>query len=513
MALPKDPRQLMINLMYLVLTAMLALNITKEVLNAFQTINGSIERSNGSISDKNNKLYENFEAAEQNPSERDKVKPYHDKAKEIRAQSQQLIAYLEAWKDTVIQRSGGYEEVNGVKQIKSLEDIDAATRLFVEEKKGDEVKQKMNGFVNYLLDRVNTENREGMKKLFPIQLPDLPKSDENPSGDWTFGTFHNIPVVATVAMLSKFQNDVKNSESMVLEHLLNQVHLDDYKFDALTAIAVPKTSYALEGQEVEATIMVAAYNKSANPSITSSAGAVQVKEGVGTLKFKASGAGLKTVNGRISLDKAGKVETYDYKFEYMVGSAGASLQLDKMNVMYIGVDNPLTLSASGYNIEDVSLSMPGAELKPTGKGTYNVNVKQQGTIDWTINAKSRTGQIVKVGGGKIRVKMIPNPQATVLGKNSGLAPTAQFKVQKGIVAKVDGFDFETSFQVTRFRFTWVPKTGDPKEEEVKGAYFTPAVQSIMQRVRPGDRVIMENIKAIGPDKTERSINSITLNLN
>jgi gliding motility-associated protein GldM len=515
MALPKDPRQLMINLMYLVLTAMLALNITKEVLNAFQTINSSIEGSNGSITDKNNKFYDAFNTAEQNPSEREKVKQYNDKAKEIKAQSEQLTAYLQAWKDTVIQRSGGYEDgPNGTKQIKSLENIDASTRLFVEEKKGDEVKAKLNSFVTFLLDRVNPANRDEFKKQFPIRLEKMPTNDENPTGDWAYGTFHNIPVVATIAMLSKFQNDIKNSESMVLEHLLTQVHLEDYKFDALVPIAVTKNSYALEGQEVEATVMLAAYNKSANPTITSTAGAVQVKEGVGTLKFKASGAGLKTVNGIISIDKAGKKESYPYKFEYMVGSAGASLQLDKMNVMYIGVDNPLTLSASGYNIEDVSLSIPGADLKSTGKGTYIANVSKEGKLDWSINAKSRAGAgVTKVSGGVIRVKLIPNPQASIMGRSSGLFPTAQFKVQKGILAKVDGFDFETSFQVTKYRFTWVPKVGDPKEIEVKGAFFDGDVRNVLERVRPGDRVIMENIKAVGPDRRERSINSITFNLN
>ncbi len=515
MALPKDPRQLMINLMYLVLTAMLALNITKEVLNAFQTINGSIEGSNNSITGKNNKFYEQFDAAEQNPSEREKVRPYNQKAKEIKAESERLVSYLQAWKDTIIQRSGGYETAaDGTKQIKSLEDIDAATRLFVEEKKGDEIKAKMNGFVDFILARVNPENKDAMRKQFPIQLGDLPKTEENPSGNWTYGTFHNIPVVASIAMLSKFQNDVKNSESMVLEHLLTQVHLLDYKFDALKAIAVPKNSYALEGQEIEATIMLAAYNKSERPVITSSAGAVQVQDGVGTLKFRASGAGLKTVSGVITIDKAGVKETHDYKFEYMVGTAGASLQLDKMNVMYIGVDNPITLSASGYNIEDVSLSMPGAELKSTGKGTYVATVSKEGKLDWSINAKSRSGAgVTKVSGGQIRAKLIPNPQASVMGRASGLFPTAQFKVQRGILAKVDGFDFETTFQVTRYRFTWVPKVGDPKEVEMRGPFFDGEVKSLLDRLRPGDRVIMENIKAIGPDKRERSINSITFNLN
>lgn len=515
MALPKDPRQLMINLMYLVLTAMLALNITKEVLNAFQTINRSIEGSNGAIDAKNDQIYAAFDKAEAKQSLKDKAKPLNDKAKEIKAETEKFMSYLGAWKDSVITRSGGYVDNNGVKELKSMEDIDAATRLFVDEKKGDEIKKRLEEYVSFLVSRIdNPTERETLKKQLPIQVVDPKPSEDNPSGTWTFGTFHNIPVVAAIAMFSKFQNDVKNAEAIVVETLYKHIGDDQITFDEMEAIAVPKTSYALEGQEMEANVMLVAYNRNYNPNMTSSAGPVKVENGIGIVKFKASGAGVKTVNGVITREVNGENKSYPYKFDYMVGSAGASLQLDKMNVMYIGVDNPMTLSASGYNIEDVSLSIPGADVKSTGKGTYVAKVTKEGKLDWTINAKGRTGGgVSKVSGGVIRVKMIPNPQATIMGKYSGLVPTAQFKVQKGILAKVDGFDFETTFQVTKFRFTWQPKSGDPYEKEVKGAFFNADVLNIMPRLRPGDRVYMENIKAIGPDGRERSINSITFNLN
>ena len=143
MALPKEPRQLMINLMYLVLTAMLALNITREVLEAFRTINNSIEQSNSSIDSKNESIYKAFEVAAQKESSKDRVKPYADKALEIKAESDKFFSYLGTWKDSVIDRSGGYVDNNGVKELKSMEDIDAATRLFVEEKKGDIIKSKL----------------------------------------------------------------------------------------------------------------------------------------------------------------------------------------------------------------------------------------------------------------------------------------------------------------------------------------------------------------------------------
>lgn len=515
MALPKDPRQLMINLMYLVLTAMLALNITKEVLNAFQTINHSIEGSNGAIDAKNDQIYAAFDVAEGKQSLKDKAKPLNDKAKEIRSETEKFMSYLGAWKDSVIARSGGYVDNNGVKELKSMEDIDAATRLFVDEKKGDEIKKRLQDYVSFIVGRIdNATERDALKKQLPIQIINPKSSEDNPSGDWSFGTFHNIPVVAAIAMFSKFQNDVKNSEAIVVEALYKHIGDDQITFDDMAAIAVPKTSYALEGQEMEANVMLVAYNRNYNPGMTSSAGPVKVENGIGVVKFKASGAGLKTVNGVITREVNGENKSYPYKFDYMVGSAGASLQLDKMNVMYIGVDNPLTLSASGYNIEDVSLSLPDADLKSTGKGTYVARVTKEGKIQWAINAKGRTGGgVSKIGGGEIRVKLIPNPQATVMGRSSGLFPTAQFKVQKGILAKVDGFDFETTFRVTKYRFTWVPKNGDPVEREMKGAFFDGEVAAIMPRLRPGDRVIMENIKALGPDGRERSINSITFNLN
>ncbi len=513
MSIPKEPRQLMINLMYLVLTAMLALNITKEVLTAFATINSSIESTNGTIAGKNNDAYASMDAT-MLTSDSAKVRPYNEAAKLIKVQADQTFAYLQSWKDSVIQRSGGYETINGVQSIKALDDINTPTKMFVDEKKGDDVKKRLNDYVEFILTQVKkNEDKERIRKQIPLRLVDYPKSEENPSGNWSHGTFNNIPVVASIAMLSKFQNDVKNAEAMVLEYLSSQIYLEDYKFDGLAPIAVPKTSYALEGQEIEATIMLAAYNKSAKPSISSSAGAVTVNDGVGTLKFKASGAGMKTVNGVITIQKSGQKESYPYKFEYMVGSAGASLQLDKMNVMYIGVENPVTLSASGYNIEDVKLSMPGADIKSTGKGTYSITVSKQGVLEYAINA-SRGGQGGgKISGGKIRVKYIPAPQAMVGGITSGRLAAATAKAQKGVIAKLDNFDFETRFEVVSFRFAYVPRNGEYGEQENAGALFNNAVRGYMDRSRPGDKWIFENIKAVGPDKRVQTINSVTITLN
>ncbi len=516
MSLPKEPRQQMINMMYLVLTAMLALNITREVLNAFQTINSSIELSNSSITDKNNFYYDQFNKAEDNEADAAKVKPWNDMAKDIKAKSEDLVDYLQAWKDSVILHSGGYEtNSQGEQVIKSIEDIDASTRIFIENKHGAEIKQRLNEYSEFIISKLPDSARESMRKQL-LYVPDkLPVTDENKSGDWVYGTFHNIPVVASIAMLSKFQNDVKNSEATVVKYLFEQIHATDMKFDTLMAIAVPKNSYALEGDEIEATISLVASNKNLNPTITSSAGSVAVKDGIGTLKFKASGAGVKTVNGVISIVTQRGKQNFNYNFDYVVGSAGASLQLDKMNVMYIGVPNPVTISAAGYNIQDVSLSIPGAKtVTSTGKGTYDVWVeKQTNDMPYAIVAKSKAGGNSTVGTGKLRVKVIPPPTATVGGKSSGFMASSTAKAQQGVIAKLENFDFDTKFKVLSFRFAFVPKNGQPLEEANQGPVFNATIQTFMSRSKPGDKWFVDEIRVLGPDGRTQTINPLAITLN
>ncbi len=519
MSLPKEPRQQMINMMYLVLTAMLAMNITREVLAAFQTINSSIESSNTSITDKNQLFYDQFDAKEaKNDADYALVKQLNDNAKEIRSKSDEIVKYLEGFKEEVVNTSGGWEtSESGVKSPKEMENIDAATRIFVEGKKGDEIRKRLEEFYAFILSKVDNESkREAMKKQFDGTFGTVVKSDENPKGEWTYGTFHNIPVVAAMAMMSKFQNDVKTSEGQVVEHLWSKIGAEDLRFTNMMAIAVPKNSYALEGDEIEATITVGAYNKELLPRISSSAGAVAVKDGVGTLKFKASGAGVKTVNGTVSVKTTrGGDTTMPFKFDYVVGTAGASLQLDKMNVMYIGVPNPVTVSASGYNIQDVSLSIPGAKVTPTaGKGTYEVWVdKQTNDLPWSINAKSKTGGSSTVGSGKLRVKVIPPPIGTLGGKNTGFLAANIAKAQAGIIAKLENFDFEAKFTVLSFRFAYVPKNGQALEEQNVGARFNATTQTYMERSKAGDKWFVDELKVKGPDGTTRTIPPIAITLN
>jgi len=516
MSIPKEPRGLMIQLMYLVLTAMLALNITKEVLDAFSTINSSIETSNDGIKEKNSRMYTAFEhIADKNPElakKRDSLLPL---AQQVRVESDKMVQYLEDWKQKIVTKGGGWVQENGMKKVKTMDDIDIPTRMFVEEKNGDKVKAEMQGYVTKILSIAGGGNTELLRKQIPLQFPQIEKSDMNPSGDWSFGTFHNIPVIAAITLFSKWQSDVRNSEAHMVENLMSLVGEDTYnadiiKLDGFLAVATPNISYALAGDEITATIAMAAYDKSAQPSITSNVGAVKVEQGAGTLKFRASGTGVQTVKGTITVKGKGeKTETQPWEFKYTVGTAGASLQLDKMNVMYIGVPNPVTISASGYNLNDVTWSMEGADIKSTGPGKYDVFVDKpnyQG-VDYVVTATNKAGGKVEVARGKIRVKTIPSPIIR-LGKvdGAGMMGTGELRAQPGLAAVLENFDFDYRYTVTSYTVLLMQKGSDVADPiRGTGPMFSDnnSVKDLISRARPGDRLIFESIKVKGPGVPER----------
>ena len=515
MSLPKEPRQLMINLMYLVLTAMLALNVSSEILHAFKTINNSIIRSNTSIQGKNGELYMSFDANEQLPDARERVKPFNERAKEVKAEADKMVAELEGWKKKVITASGGYTAEN---EIKAESDIDASTRIMIEEKGGDQIKSKLLALRQFMISRVAEDKRAGFDKDLPLRIDAVDKSDSNPGADWKVANFYNMPVMGAVTLFTKMQNDIRTSESAIIEELFKESSGAVLKFDEIIALGVSKTSYALQGQKVEGTIMLAAYNKSVTPKISVSSGRVSgIKDGVASWESTAAGVGLQTVRGSLQIDNNGKTITRPFDFTYMVGSAGAAFQLDAMNVMYAGIPNPASISAAGYSMEDVSLSIPGAEVKMTSKGHYELNVPVTAKdLSASINVRTPSGNKT-VGTFPIRVKRIPDPQAQVAGQTQGLMPASTFRAQLGIVSELKDFLFPIRSQVSSFNFSMI-RRGNPDivgPITVRGARFTDnrEVDNLIKSAKPGDKIFIEEIRASLPDGTQRRTNPVILSLN
>jgi gliding motility-associated protein GldM len=512
----------MINLMYLVLTALLALNVSNEIINAFKVLAKGIGDSNLAIDKKTKEVYEQIKENEKQAGQAEKVKPYREKADEVVKRSDEMIKYMDDWMAKVVTEAGGRKEDG---DLKSPENIDATTDLLVEKKGGDELRNKIANLRKFYLEQVRPDDSASISPIMPLKVTNPPKSENNPGGDWNRGYFEHMPAIAAMAMFAKFQNDVRSSEALVISKLYEEAHLKEVKFDTIAAIAVPKTSYALVGQKIEASILLAAFNKSNKPEVAIQQGGGQKKEaqnGVVPWETVASGTGLQTVKGTIKLATADPANPIikNWTFDYTVGSTGASMQLDKMNVFYIGVDNPVTVAAAGYSVEDVSLAIPDATIKGE-KGHYVITVSKPGTVDVSINAKTAEG-LKKVGGMVVRVKRIPNPVASLSGKQSGGMSAATFRVQIAPAAVLDNFEFDAKFTIISFSYSLIPKGRDIEGPfniqnrggcRLQGVGQNDNIVKSMSRAKAGDKVVIEEIKAVGPDGQVRSLNTIFLTLN
>lgn len=513
----------MINLMYLVLTALLALNVSNEILNAFKTLSNSIERSNRSIEQKTDEVYAAIKENEKQPGQADKVRPYREKADEVVKRSDEMVKYLNDWKRRIVMEAGGYSEHDTAMPDK-MDNIDATTLLLVEKHGADELKERILALRQFMLQQVKPSDTEALSKTLPIDIVPAVKNDHNPKGDWGIENFEHMPAIAAMALFSKFQNDVRSSQSLIINRLFEEAHLKDIKFDTIAAVAVPRTSYALDGDKIQASILMAAFNKSNKPVVTGGGGGGSFKppvNGVVEWETVAKGTGLQTVSGKITLQTENGPIERPWKFEYMVGSTGSSMQLDKMNVFYIGVPNPVTVAAAGYSIEDVSLDVPGATVKDSSaKGHYNIWVDKVGKVQVAIKAKTKEGPVKVVGGMEVRVKRIPDPVPEVGGSSGGVMEAAKFRLQIAPAAVLKNFEFDAKFKIISFSYSMLPKGRDiigpfTAENRTVGTRFSekPEIVKAMSMARPGDKVFIESIKAVGPDGQVRALPSILLNLN
>ena len=519
----------MINLMYLVLTALLALNVSNEILNAFKTLSLSIDRSNKSIDQKNTEVYDAIKENEKAPGQEAKVKPYREKADAVVKRAEDMVKFFEVWKKRITIEAGGYNvdpEDSALHIPARMDNIDATTKLLVELKGGDTMKKQIIEVRDFFLSQLSKDDTAKLSPLMPLRITHAKKNDHNPTGDWSIENFEHMPAIAAIALFSKYENDVRSSEALVLNRLFEEAHMKDIKFDTIGAVAVPKTSYALDGQKIEASILLAAFNKAQRPTVIMQGGGGSTKPAVnGVVPWEtiAHGVGLQTVRGRIELQTETGPVSRDWKFEYMVGSTGASMALDKMNVFYIGVDNPVTVAAAGYSVEDVSIAAATGGCTITGEKGHFV-IKDLKKIDPNfvveIFAKTQDGSKKKVGEMKIRVKKIPDPVAMVNGKPGGGMAASIFRAQGGPIAVLASFDFDAKFKIVSFDYSTTPKGKDYQgpfhvENRSVGCRFSDNVQvsKFLNLAKAGDKVFLDDIKAVGPDGTTRTLAPLYFTLN
>ncbi|HEX7904359.1 MAG TPA: gliding motility protein GldM [Chitinophagaceae bacterium] len=492
MSLPREPRQKMINMMYLVLTALLALNVSAEILNAFKTVNSSLENTNKTVNASTATIMKSLNDKALDPVTKVKAEVWLPKANQVQGYAKEVYGYIQGLKDEILTKAGG----NPNDPTKSYKDdnLDIPTRILIDKGAGKMLLQKLTEFKTNVLTKVDSSIGEEFKNSLPINLEKPKKSDKS----WEYTYFHMVPTVAALTILSKFQNDVKTSENRVVQFCHNKVGEVVVIFDTYKAIVGQNSTYLMPGQDLEITAGVGAFSKKALPSVSIGNQSIIVgEEGTATAKMPSGGMGKHSVPVRITYtDQDGKLQTIERLVDYTVGQSNASIALDKMNVLYIGVDNPLTIAASGGGDDKVNATINNGTLTRAGGGKWIARVSK--VDDNTIVTVTVDGKVA--GASQFRVRTIPEAQAYVGGKPAGSEMSAgAFKAQPGVAAGIKNFPFQLEYEVVSFNFT-CDTDDDIVSVPSTGAMFTGAVRrAIDQHVKAGRMVTLDNIKVRGPD--------------
>ena len=509
MSLPREPRQKMINMMYLVLTAMLALNVSSEILNAFKTVNNSLETTNSTVNSSTDRVMASLLDKTTKNETAERAKYWYPKAESVQKLSTTVYDFIQNIKDRILIGAGG-DPKNPSKGYKE-DNLDIATRLLVNQGDG---KKLYNMLDNYKKDLLKVDTAIGKYFANSLQI-DLTKPPTRNKGNktWEAIYFHMVPTVAALTILSKFQNDIKTSENKVITFCHEQVGKVELVFDAYSAIIGQSSTYVMPGQEIEITAGIGAFSKAAQPTIQINGSNVAIGEdGAAHTKVSGGSVGLHTIPIKITYfnQTTGQQEVVEKKIEYTVGTSTAAVQLDKMNVLFIGVDNPVTVSGSGGGSESLKVSISGGGGQLTGSGSsYKARVNQE-TDDCIINVQTSDGKNTPV---KFRVRSIPNPTPMVGQRESGDVPAGEFKSQAGVRAVLQNFYYETQFNVLSYRITGDAAGFDEGVIEINntGAAWNEA-KRIINLARPGSFITIDEIRAIGPDSRTRKLTPLIFNL-
>jgi len=505
MAIPKEPRQLMITIMYLVLTALLALNVSAEIFNAFKLVNKGLEKSNEVLDRQNSRIPDQVkQLALKDP---EKYGDYAEKVDEIVATGEEFVSYVEGiWKE-LIDEAGGYKE--GTKTIKNKKDKDGTTRLLVDKGKGEELKGKIQEARDKFLSLVDSADRSAFESKVALEIDDESWREAKKKESWADFNFRQMPIGAVQPILTKFINDAKATESAVLNHYLEKVGGTDVIFDKFEVVSAPEKSYIVKGDTYSSKIFLGAASDNVDElSVRVNGSSLQVENGVAEYSVGASSTGIKTYTATISFKNpvTGEETEVERQFEYEVGERSVSVSADKMNVFYIGVDNPVTISAAGVSSNQLKVTT-GAGIKITEKGgsSYNVTASKPGKSSINVS-----------GGGlpattkEFRVKRIPDPVPKLSGERGGGIANGIFRAQLGLIADLEDFDFEARCDILGFNLVRVAKRQDPQTVTNGGGRFNDAAQNLVNAATPGDRFFFEDIKAKCPgDIAGRDVGSMS----
>ena len=392
---------------------------------------------------------------------------------------------------------------NAVKQDSEedyrMDNLDASTRLFETKGEGKKLEDRLVEYTKNMLD-IDPSIRKEFEKIFPVNTVP-PPSQDGKKKDFTQSFFHMTPTIAALTILSKFQNNIKNAENEIVTYCDNQVGKVDLHMDQAAVLVGQNSNYLMPGQQLSVTAGVGSYSSAASPVISINGNNVPVSEGQGTYTTPVSGAGEHSLTINVSYkDEHNVSKTETRTIKYTVGTPGnAAVMLDKMNVFYIGVDNPVTIN-SGTGAEKTNATMSsGTITRTSAPGKYIVRVSTVGKTTLNVNADGKNTPF------EFRIKEIPDPVFMVGPSKGGRMQSVVFKNQQFCRADLEHFDFEARFSVVSATVYFSGANFPSVQTATINGGNLASISSQLAKCIPGTSITFDNVRVQGPDGKVRSI--------
>ena len=541
---PETPRQKMITMMYLVYTAMLALNVSAQVVDGFKTVGSAMTKSNENLQVKLDDTYANFEAALANSE--DKVRADYDKAQEVRRLSAELGSYIDSLQYVLMAKINPTAEIhpdskNPKESIKmsvvnpdkspnfdsikkaialdgfrwlKMDELHESTNLFAKEKagKGPELKERILQYKRKVRE-ILAEDSSNVNIALNV---DSLLTPDNKLEAWEVVNFEEVVSGSSLVTLTRLKAETMNTEFDAVNMLYKHVNKGDFKFDQVRMISRPKTTYIIQGGVYETDINVAAYD-SHQEFMAKVNGQELHSNDSGSVHYRTvcNNVGLQKVVGTAYVSNPdGGVKEYPINDSYFVAKPVAVVSLDNMQVLYAGIENPITASVPGVDSRNikVSISEGQGKLVPSeGDGKFMLTPavgckKIVLAVDAAIDKGSQ-----RMGAPVYKVKPIPAPIITVAGLRDG-AKASRSSLASGVKVSAraaEGFDFKIPKGSIRVMSLEV-YVGN-KGFNSTGDSFEADALSAIKRANRGDKIYV-TAQVMMPDGKPQAANCvITLN--
>lgn len=511
-----SPRQKMINLMYIVLTAMLALNVSSDVLNGFTLVEDGLKRTNSNVSDRNAALYMQLEEfTRQNPQ---KGKPWLDKAADVRRQTLSLYKYIDSLKLAIVRDADGVD--GKVDNILNQDNLEASSKVMVTYGNGAKLERRLAAYRMYIAAYIADPKKQAAIQKALATEPVLQKGSMI-KVPWVSGMFENMPVVASVTLLSKLQNDLLFAEGEALQTLVASVDAGDVRVNKLDAFVIPNSKLVMRGGKYSADIVLAAVDTTQRPAIF--VNGRQLPANTRTYEFMAGQTGTFTYSGYLDVTRGdGTTSRYPFQSDYTVIEPTATVSATMMNVLYAGINNPISISVPGVAQNAVSATMTNGSLTRSGDH-WNAHPTRVGaecviTVTATLEGRSQT-----VSTSTFRVRKLPDPTAYIAYKDSkgnenhykGSKPFAKslLLAANGLDAAIDDDLLNVHYAVVDFETIVFDSMGNAMPEKSAGSRFSERQKTSFRRLSRGKRFYITRIRAKGPDGIVRDLSPMEVIVN